>query len=447
MNKTGRYISIIIVALLIPLLVTGCKKKPKEYVAQKAPITLTYYKLHEPQENLDGIFRKFTNQNPHVTMNFVEFNNEEEYLERIVSEIAEGGGPDIISVPNNWILQNYKKLTPAPATQATAAIFQELFVDIAEKDNVLTIGEESFVYGMPLTVDTLALYYNDEHFEEKIPEQGKPSSTWNGLTRDSNILTAFNADKEIQKSGLAIGSENSHSVVDALYLLLLQYDVPFYDSKFRSAKFANSSDSSRILDFLLAYSDPTSSVFSWSEGFSDDAVAAFARGDTSMILGYSDTYKKVLGELSAQKSLGHKVIKARDVKIIEAPQLDLENKVAFAHYYTEAVTRNSENAEDAWKLLTFMVGSENLQSWYDKDFKPTSRRDLIPEQRNNPIFGVFARQVGYAESFPIIDYLEYEEIFKTMIGEAQGVITKRPLLVNAQNQINRLIPSGGANPL
>lgn len=438
--------------------VNACKKKPAEILPDQERVTLTYYKLYENEENMQPFFNEFSKKYPYVTINYKKFVDPEKYLDTIVNEIAEGGGPDIISVPNTWVLQNLKKLTPAPSDIVATDAYRDTLVDIAATDNIFKTqdGTEQ-VYGMPLTVDSLAIYYNDQHFESRIPERGKPSTTWSGLVNDALILTDYNSNNTdlITRSGLALGRGNNLlRITDVFYTLMLQNQISLYDSDFKNAKFASNTKTLDVVNFIKSFADPASPNYTWNDQIispetREKEIKAFVTGQTSMIFGYSHLYQDLLDQIEIQKNLGLETIKPSDVRISEIPQQSLNEdvKIAYASYFTEAVSRNTEHPEEAWLLLTEMIQKQNLESWYKKDFKPSVRRDLIPEQRQNPIFSPFINQIGYARSMPIIDQIKYNEIFKTMFEEALTQENIRPAVVNAENLINQLIPNEGAYPL
>ena len=133
----------------------------------------------------------------------------------------------IFSVQNTWIARNTKKLLPAPPTFITPKQVEELFVDVAAKDVLHYDSNDGIkkMYGVPLTVDTLALYYNKDHFEDALPEQGAPSPTWEGIKEDVFRLTKKdNSFERFFRAGIAMGmSKNISRSVDIVYLLLLQY--------------------------------------------------------------------------------------------------------------------------------------------------------------------------------------------------------------------------------
>lgn len=441
-----KYLAVISILLLL-FSVSGCRKK----VANNnlPPVTLTYYKLFENEENLSPLFTKFKQRYPHITVEYKKFTDPEKYLETIVSELAEGVGPDIMSVPNTWIAQNYKKITPAPQDLASEQVFKDIFVNVAADDNIIAGEEFGEVYGIPLYVDTLALFYNDNHFETSIPERGKPASTWTGLVNDAAKLSQKNSTGDLVKSAIALGTGDVSRASDIFYLLTLQKEVSFYNDNFKEATFVKGNETENILDYIVSFAEQNKTNYSWSSDFTDEGdLTAFVRGETSMIFGYSHLYKDILNQITLQKRAGQNVIDVNDVQITEAPQpADSEQPISYASYFTETVSRNSKHPRESWLLLTFLVEQDNLEAYYKKDFKPTSIRSLIPDQRANPIYAPFINQLGYAKTLPIVNIFEYDKAIKELIDNSISQEQKRSFILDAQTKINSLIPNEGAYPV
>ena len=180
-------IILLIFTLLATLTFSGCRKKEAKQKKQTFDgIELTYYKVFDDSDVIEPIIQKYIAAHPGLVIKYKKFDDFDEYQRVILNEMAEGEGPDIFSMQNTWFASNYKKLSPLPASFGAPADFSEVFVDVAYRDLVRTDKESvEQVYGVPMTVDTLALYYNKAHFEDRLPDQGRPSDTWEGI-KDRN---------------------------------------------------------------------------------------------------------------------------------------------------------------------------------------------------------------------------------------------------------------------
>lgn len=441
----------------------GCREKtPPEKKQTYDGIELTYYKMFDDSDLIEPLLKDYEASHPGLKVRYRKFANFDEYQKVILNEMAEGEGPDIFSMQNTWFFSNYKKLAPMPDSFGVPADFAETFVDVAYKDLVRTDEEgNERVYGMPMTVDNLALYYNKDHFEDRIPSRGRPADTWEGIKEDVVLLNKEDSSFDrFDVSGIAMGrADNVSRAVDTLYLLFLQYGVELYDDILSKAVFAgkegvsNNYPGLKALEFLVSFSNSEEKNYSWNEYVvEDDAesqeIRAFAEGKVSMIVGYAYTYDLILNEIALLNSKGSDSISKSAIKVAPIPQLydpkkSQDKRVTYASYFAEGVSRNSEHQDLAWDLLIHMASKESQEFYFKEAKKPTSRRDLIDAQKKDPIYGVFVAQVGFAESFPIIDYYLYKDVFENVINRANLEGAVKDTLIDAQDAISELLPAKG----
>ena len=460
------------IIFIILIAIGGGCFRTKEYKPSQSNeiIELTYYKLFDDSDVMEPIIQEYRSLFPNVKINYRKFPDPQEYYDLILNELAEGEGPDIFSVPNTWFVKNYKKVSPAPSNMIPYQIFEDTFVSVTADDLVRLNPEtgELQVYGIPYTVDTLALYYNKDQFDDAIPEQGKPSSTWEGIKEDVYKLTKKdNSFERFEVAGIAMGFANNISrAVDILYLLMLQDGGKIYDPNYTEAIFAQQqgvdSDGSVInpgvnaLKLYTSFADPANKNYSWNSYLSDansdeKEIATFARGKVSMIIGYSYMYEQILDEIKELKAKGLHTIDPDVIRIAMIPQkkdpnTSTDKRIAYAHYFAETVARTSKHPQWAWDFINFAASKGSLQHYNEKTHKPTSRRDMIEDQKADPIYGVFAEQIGFAESFPIYDEADYKSIFTKAINSVLATKSPADAMKIAQDEINAILPSEGLIP-
>lgn len=460
------------VLLFMIAFAAGCfRTKEAGPVRDNSIVELTYYKLFDDSDVIEPLIQDYQSLFPNVKIKYRQFTDDEEYYNIILNELAEGEGPDIFSVPNTWFVKNYKKVSPAPSNMLPPKIFDDTFVTVTYNDLVRGNPEtgENQVYGLPMTVDTLALYYNKEHFDDAVPERGKPASTWEGIKEDVFKLTKKDQSFErFERTGIAMGfADNISRSVDILYMLMLQSGGKFYDKSFQKAIFATqqgvSSDGQSVspgvfaLDLFTSFADPSSKNYSWnnylSDGNSDTKeITTFARGKVSMIIGYSYMYQQIIDEINSLKGKGLSTIDPNNIRVAQIPQVidpgqSADKRDAYAHYFVETVARTSKNQAWAWDFLFFLTKKESLQHYNDKTHKPTSRRDMIDEQKDDPVYGVFAEQIGFAESLPIYDEFVYENSMLKAINAVLSTKGAQDAIKIAQDEINAILPSEGLYPV
>jgi ABC-type glycerol-3-phosphate transport system substrate-binding protein len=448
------------VYLLVAVLVfsSGCSlfrtKDPADPV-DKTEKEIVFYNMFDESEVFEPLMQQYLADNPYTRIVYKRFDDFEKYEKRILNELAEGEGPDIFVMPNTWFVKNKKKLAQMPSTQGTLEGFMDTFVDVAARDLATTDSDGIVqVYGMPMYVDTLALYYNNDHFEDRLPNQSKPSATWSGIKNDVYALVKnANIPSRFEVAGIAMGlTENVSDSVDILYALMIQNGTVFYDDIMSKALFTNSitggkTPASDALEFYTSFANKSQKHYAWNEHMDGD-IEAFVKGEVSMIFGYSHTYGQILEERNLKSSVGEQVIDISAIKTANLPQVvdpteSTDKRDTYANYFALGVARTSDFSEAAWDFITFLTTPESERFYFEKTHKPTSRRDLIAEQRLDPVYGVFADQIGYAESFPVTDYLEYKGIFSNAIDTVNNGGSAKNVLTAVQDMINLMLPQEG----
>lgn len=438
----------------------ACQKKGAGQVnTQAASVTLTFYGLFDDEEIYAPMIDSYEKAHPNVTILYKKFTDPDAYWDLIVNELAEGEGPDIFMMHNSWFSQHYKKLTPAPESLVNTEVFKSNFVDIASHD--LVIPDENGVekvWGMPLYVDTLALYYNNAHFEDALASQGKPSSTWDGIKEDVVALSKQDQSFErFSRSGIALGrADNILRAFDTLMLMMLQNKVYFYNDDYTKVLFGNDPNALAALQLYTSFGLPSQKNYTWNKYLADSDSAekeltTFAKGKLSMLMGYSYAYEDILNEIQRLKKEGEETINPNDVEIQEAPQMSdpetsAETRVTYASYFVPVVSRTTAHSEEAWDFLLSMVDENTLRTYNKTTHRASALRSLIDEQKADPIYGIFASQVGYAKSITMANAAAYQTIFLNGITSILNTSRPEDVLRTLATEIQALIPSNGIKP-
>ena len=467
-----RFIAAVTLGVMSTTLLSGCFSRQQGTVeqVQDERVELVYYKLFDEEDVINPLIQQYQSEHPNVTITYRKFEDPLEYENLIINELAEGEGPDIFSMPNHWFLRNTKKIEPLPTDMATPEQFEATFVSVASNDLVLRDPRDgrTRIFGIPLTVDTLALYYNRAQFEDRLPSRGRPATTWAELQEDVFQLTKTdNSFERFELSGIAMGrSDNIGRWMDILFMLMLQYGAELYNDNVSGAEFARqrvvteTGQSINLayaaLDLYTRFALPANKNYSWnsflaSAGSAEKELDTFARGKVSMIFGYSFMYEQIMDQISELESTGVNTIDPADVRIAMAPQVydpatSTEKRDALASYYVETVSRTSPHSREAWDFLLFMSRKENLEYYNQETHRPTSRRDMIEDQKLDPIYGVYAEQIGFAESFPIYDANAYAEIFSKAVDSVLATSSPGDAIRTAEGEVNDLLPSEGLIP-
>lgn len=423
------------------------------------PQELVVYGLFDDENAFKGQFQAFKSQYK-TGVKYVQFTDPKEYEETLINELAEGRGPDIFMIHNTWVPKHLGKMAEMPMDLPVAMTpeqYDQTFFHVATDDLIL----DNKIYGIPFSVDTLALYYNEEYLVSAVPGTNRPGRTWDEIKKHVIALTkADNSPERFAVSGISLGrADNIARAVDILYMLFIQHEIDFYDVETQQATFAKRKGvlegtgkpyypGVEALKLFTSFGLPSYNHYTWNKEITGKApdemeLNPFIRGKSAMMFGYSSLYSQIKQGIENQQKIGGKYIDLNDVKIVEVPQLldpRSSNKIfAYASYWPFVVSKSSENVNASWTLLQFLSTKESLEQYFKVTKRPTSRLDMQAEQSLDPVYGAFARQAQYAKSLKILDYDFYEEVFREAIQDVIGTKTLSSSLNKAQKRVNCLI--------
>lgn len=393
----------------------GCKTVDKETQEAMQPITLTYWRVFDGPDAFQEIINKYKGIHSNVTINYRKLRYEE-YETELLNALAEDRGPDILSIHNTWLRKYQNKLTPMPASitmaypvekgsikkeivpelrtikSPTLRELKDKFVDVVYTDVVL---DDNQVYGLPLSVDTLALYYN----RDLLNNAGITDAPryWNKeFQQNVKKLTKQDPVTGIVQSGIALGgSSNIERYSDILAVLMLQNGAIMMDGKQvlfntipAATKDTKYNPGLEALRFYIDFSNPGKEVYSWNETL-PNSLELFANGKLAMMFGYSY-------HLATIKAQAPKL----NFSVSRLPQIEgSQYEVNFANYWVETVSKKSKYPNEAWDFVIFASKEEQVQSYLTKTKKPTALRSLLTTQSEDNEIGVFASQLLTAKNW------------------------------------------------
>lgn len=386
---------------------------------------LQFWGIGDEQSAYESTITTFKKSYPKVEIKYRRFDNQTEYDRALVESMAQGKGPDIFMVLNSAVPNNTGKIFPMPETLAPFAQLKSLFPRVVEQD----FAPQKIFYGLPLSIDTLALIYNRSVIDREAVQIPK---TWEDFQVVTKKLTIIDSSKKIVRAGAAIGgSKKTISVApDIVSLLMLQSGTKMVSDDFKSATFA-SGEGKDALRFYTQFSDGRNDTYTWNETMSND-LDAFGQERVAMIFNYASS----IPEIQKRNAFV-------DYQIAPVPQPKSgTTAIAYPNYWGYTVSRQSVNPNIAWQFILFMTTNESsVRSYITKTNKPPALDGLIrSEYINNPELGVFARQALIARSWPQINNVAIGEVFSNMI---EAVITNQDTINSAinkaQEEVSRLI--------
>ena len=340
--------------------------------------TLVYWGLWENDATVRSVLAGFEATHPNIKVQYVK-QNPKQYRERLQAFIAKGEGPDVFRFHNTWIPMLRNELSAAPSTVISASEFSTSFYPVANAD---LVGGQ-YVYGMPMEIDGLGLYYNEDLFAAA---GVSPPTTWEDVLNIVPKITVRN-ENTIITSAIALGTAgNVEHFSDILATMMMQ----------NGAKLSNPTgqQAEEALTFYKKFSTPSDPVYTWNDSM-DNSIYAFASGKVAMILAPSWRVFDV-----------KQISPALRFKVVPIPQLP-GNTVTWASYWVEGVSAKSKNSAAAWELVKYMASREATTKMYTEASKtrlfgePYARVDMASLISDDPYVGAYVKQASTAKSFPL----------------------------------------------
>ncbi len=361
-----------------------------KYFAPKkdtTPVTLTFWGMWEPESVYEQVISSYKEKAPHVTVNYDNRalgGDVFDYKNRIFQGSKSGSVPDLYMVHNGWVPRFVAlgHLAPAPKEVADKLAYSERYYKVASDSGVI----DGAVYAVPAYYDGLALVYNKSHFKEV--NQVAPPTTWEEFRVLALKLTVRGQGDALLRSGAAMGgADNIDHFSDTLGLLWGQANV----------KIPDEIDSERALDAFSFYTSFYTEDKVWNDTM-PEAITAFVRGQTSMILVPSWQVINILEE----------VPNASDVGVASAPQVPRAAQQAnWGSFWMFAVPVNAPHKDAAWEFILHMSDAEQAKSIYNNQTKirkfgaPYPHVSLAKDLEANPYLVPFLSGAATAKSAEI----------------------------------------------
>lgn len=410
---------ITILSLLIAFILTsgfGCKAPSADTKEAMTPLTLTYWRVFDGPDAFEEIITKYKALHPFITIEYRKLRYEE-YEAELLNAMAEDRGPDLFSIQNTWLKKYQSKLEPMPDSITMAypvvqgVVKKEVVPELRTtkslslkelKDNFVdavsydVLMEDGKIYGLPLSVDVLAMYYNRDLFNNagisQVPQY------WNKeFLQTIKKLTKQDPKRGLIQSGVALGGHsNINRFSDILSVLMMQNGAIMMEGQtvlFNSVpafiKNTGYNPGLEALRFYTDFANPTKESYTWNNEL-PNSLEMFISGNLAIMFGYAY-------DLATIKAQAPKL----NFSIAKLPQIEGNppTNINFANYWVEVVSKKSKHTKEAWDFIQFMTKAEQAQSYLDKTKKPTALRSLVEKQKTDDELGVFADQVLTAKSW------------------------------------------------
>lgn len=378
-----KFLSILLVLAIFLGLGFAFYKYGLPRIKREKGITLNYWGLWEPEEVINSVLADWEKTHPNIKINYSR-QSPKEYRERLQSSLARNEGPDIFRFHITWVPMLKNELDPIPQAVMSISQFESSFYKVASTN----LSQAGNYLGIPLMIDTLALYYNEDIFQAA----GKtPPTSWEELRKTAYELTVLDEEGRIQTAGVALGTtRNVDHWSDILGLMMLQ----------NGADLSRPGDCSKRAEEEICLGPDALTFYTLFSGVDhvwDDTLPvstnAFATGKVAMYLGPS------------WRVFDIKYINPRlNFKIVPVPQLPQTN-ANWATFWVEGVSQKSQHKTEAWEFLKFLSSPQTMEKLYQVESnlrlfgEPYSRTDMANKLNSNPLVAPFINQAVDAQTW------------------------------------------------
>ena len=405
---------ILLFLILVTWYIIGCpplKKCPGSVpqIKDRPEITLSFVGSFDTQRDWEEIFAKFRSYKKLEENGFLDVTIKYKTLsgnyQNEVKELQyDGKGPNIFMLFNSWLPEYKDDLLPAPKEMMTLAQYKNTFAKVTVDDFTTSDGK---IYSFPLYVDTLALFYNEDMFLQA--GYTKPPENWDEFKNyveklrrfkeeETNVAAGINNTNinQLEIAGAAFGGGwNVNRSQDILMLLVIQNNLNKNEENPLSFTNKGSRDA---IKYYTSFTDPSKRFYTWDKNWMY-SIDAFTQNKAAMMINYTRMLKNIKEKTQGEVNF----------RIAPIPQLDKNNKVNYAEYWSPVVPakapcKTEENINCyslAWEFLNFAAKEENAKLYLDKTNKPSAILQLAEKQRdkNDGVRSIFANQVLTAKSW------------------------------------------------
>lgn len=377
----------------------------------------------EPADFFEKPIDQFAKLHRNIEVSYRQI-NPENYHDALINALAAGAGPDVFMFADSWLAKNRQKVSPLPADQLAFIDYQKLFPQVTESD----FTQSGQIYALPLYLDTLALIYNKNLFDQTATTQ--PPASWDQMKKLSTSIRMVTGANQIVRAAAAIGGSQKtvDAGVDLLECMMLQNTLKENNQNRRVVDiFTNAGGAAA--DTYLEFANPVSPFYTWNES-QQNSLENFASEKTAIIF----NYKSGLDAIRRKNPF-------INVGVAPLPQFAASGtNISCPRYWGLSVSKQASNAKWAWNVALYLTTDEATNGLYlQNSGHPPALRSLIAANLSAPEAGVFARQALTARSREKADDEKITQILNTFIVNVlSGQVSFGSAFEQARNQIGSL---------
>lgn len=442
-QKYAQYTLSLFLGCVCVLAVAGCEKRTDvvssgsgEEAAQIPEVPFEVWTTRYA-DFIESVLAEYQSRLTQVRLvpRIVTFDSQQQMERALLEVAAENRSPDIVLSDAHWVYRDRKKFLPIPPESSlTPEKFRTTFV--RSGSDLLVEGEN--VYGIPLSVETLALVYNDEHLINRLPDRNTPPTLWEEFSEDVRTLSLRdNSFERFTVAGAAIGrTDNTLRGEWLLENILSQMGARLQLPGGAAAVLSKANQmlptgkegnpAQAALNFFTGFADNRFRTYTWNEflagtdGMQD--MQTFVNGKVSYVFALPEDVAWIREKaIEGKGQRNSTTIPDRNIRVGFLPQFFDPNTsphVIHARVQALAVPKLSPHPEVAQDFALFAMRTSVQRSLYESTGIPAALVSLIAEYESDPLTGIFVRQAKFASAGQdTIPSWEKEEILDEAVEE------------------------------
>ncbi len=426
MSQRAQYVLLVAGGIVVLLLLVAFGILPGgKNRSRPKPATIELWGFQDDERVMKTVLDLFKEQYPYLTVNYRQF-NEATYEETLANRIAEGSGPDVFMLKSSQLTKHRDKIRPlGEVLQFTPDQFRSTFVDGAAE---ALVDYEGNILGVPIFMDSLALFYNRDLFNAAGLAYA-PKGSWDDVAALAAGLTERTIFDEVTTAGLAIGSyRNVTRAFEIVSAMMYQRGDSVVN--WHNRKIDISGEATAGFNFYRSFTDPKSPNFSWS-AVSPQDIEMFAAGRAAMMVGLGRDVARVRG-----------LNPHHNFSVVPLPQFPGEGTAStYADYFFPTAAKASRVPSESWTLALFLASREGAKAYLTATGLPPARRDLIASGVSDPDLAVFYRQALIARSWAVPDDRRARDLMQGAVESVNaGAASTGQALSRLRTQLELLLP-------
>ncbi len=357
--------------------------------------------------------------------------DERTFEQDLLNALAEGTGPDLIVVPQDLLLGNKSKIQPITFVQFPERVFRDTYIDGAE----IFLGSDG-IYGIPMSVDPLLMYWNRDIFASK--GLANPPRTWEemiAVTVPATVERSFSYD--ILRATVAFGEyvniRNAKAVIAMLFMqsgsnMVVERGGRMY-VELNQGTTQGLAPAVAALRFFSEFSNPTKTTYTWNRALRGDRDM-FLAGDLALYFGFAGEWQEIR---DGNPNL--------NFDVADVPQgSESHLKKGYGKFYGLALTKNSRNQVGATAALYNLIARPAVESYATALRLGLVHRDSLSTLPSDPFLAVVGRAALVARGWLDPSARASDNIFKQMVEDvSSGRMEADDAVEDAEGRLRQLI--------